>query len=153
MVFKKHSGKYVVPGSNKMFMSLEEFTSMMQKAGLLNEFFGNREVGPQFNLSMMTNVDEVWNDRHLNMTYVEFLEALGRIADKFSMDNMEDHFPDYVGKSESGLDKKMESTFLVLIKYCLTFKDFKQAKDRYREIVEAELENERLGIIASMVRK
>ena len=66
-------------------MSLDEFTQMLGDAGLLNEHFGNREVGPLWNLSMMTNKDELNSERHLNMTFVEFLEAIARVADRFEM--------------------------------------------------------------------
>lgn len=31
---------------------------------------------------MMTQVDEIDKDRHINMTFVEFLEAVVRVADK-----------------------------------------------------------------------
>ena len=31
---------------------------------------------------MMTQVDEIEKDRHINMTFVEFLEAVVRVAEK-----------------------------------------------------------------------
>ena len=37
-----------------------------------------------FNLSMMTHVDELESDSIFQMTFVEFLEALARIAEKAS---------------------------------------------------------------------
>ena len=67
LCYKRYSGKYVLPGSGKRTMSLDEFTQLLGDAGLLNEHFGNREVGPLWNLSMMTNKDEVNNEKHLNM--------------------------------------------------------------------------------------
>ena len=91
-------------------MSLEEFVQMLQDARLIDENFGNREAGPLFNVSMMTNRKELETEKHLNMTFVEFLEALARVADKFSMSNIEDHFPEYKSKNPYSLDKKLEST-------------------------------------------
>ena len=61
---------------------------------------------------MMTNKAELESERHLNMTFVEFLEALARVADKFDMENMEDYFPEYEAKNPFGLDKKLESTLI-----------------------------------------
>ena len=34
-----------------------------------------------FNISMMTQVDEVAQDKHYQMSFVEFLEAFSRAAD------------------------------------------------------------------------
>ena len=147
LIYNKYTGKYVNPGSSKMSTSLDEFTTMLGNAGLLNEFFGNRECGPLWNLSMMTNKDEINNEKHLNMTFVEFLEAIGRVADRFDMANMEDLFPEYVAKSPYGLDKKLESTFFVLIKYCLSQKHYNQTLKKYTETVETELENLKLGLV------
>jgi hypothetical protein len=110
-----YSGKYATPGSNKFTMCLDEFETLLGDAKLLNEFFGNREAGPQFNLSMMTNKDELNNEKHLNMTFVEFLEALARVADKFDIANLQDYFPEYKAKSPYLLDKKLESTVINLI--------------------------------------
>jgi hypothetical protein len=115
MVYKRYSGKYATPGSNKLTMCLDEFVQCLSDANLLNEYFGNREAGPLFNVSMMTNKDETLNEKHLNMTFVEFLEALARVADKFDMVNMVDNFPEYKAKSPWGLDKKLESTLIQIV--------------------------------------
>lgn len=73
---------------------------------------------------MMTNKDELASEKHINMTQVEFLEALARVADKFDLANLNDFFPEYPAKSPFGLDKKLESTILVLIKECLGMKHY-----------------------------
>ena len=133
-------------------MSLDEFTQMLGDAGLLNEHFGNREVGPLWNLSMMTNKDELNSERHLNMTFVEFLEAIARVADRFEMANLTDFFPEYEAKSPWELDKKLESTFLLLIRASQTPKVFKQQLAKYGETVAAELEALKLGIQTTFSR-
>ena len=74
-----------MPGVQNIPMSLEEFVDMFAKAELLDENFGYREIGPLFNQSMMTQKNEIESDRHLNMTFVEFIECLGRCADKFEL--------------------------------------------------------------------
>ena len=35
-----------------------------------------------YNLSMMTQVDEIHNTRHMDMRFIEYVEALARVADK-----------------------------------------------------------------------
>lgn len=35
-----------------------------------------------YNLAMMTQVDEIDKERHINMIFVEFLEAIVRVAEK-----------------------------------------------------------------------
>ena len=62
-------------------MSLEEWQQLCQDANFLNEKFTQREVDLNFNLAMMTQLDEISQDRHYNMTWVEFIEALARAAD------------------------------------------------------------------------
>ena len=41
---------------------------------------------------MMTQVDEINNDRHLNMNFTEFIEAICRVADKLSLPNVPNEF-------------------------------------------------------------
>ena len=67
-------------------MSLEELLGMLANGEMLDETFGQREVGIQFNLAMMTQVNEIDNDRHIKMSITEFIDAFGRIADKFNFD-------------------------------------------------------------------
>ena len=37
---------------------------------------------------MMTQVDEINNERHLNMNFTEFIEAIARVADKLNLPNV-----------------------------------------------------------------
>ena len=131
---------------------MEEFTSLLSNAGLINENFGNREVGPLWNLSIMTNKDEVNNEKHLNMNLVEFYEAIARVADRFDMANLKDFFEEYPGKSPWQLDKKIESTFCLLIRENLTPKVFKTQLARYGEAIHEEMEEEARGAVASFKR-
>ena len=99
MVYKKYTGKFAMPGSSQQYMSLDEFTLMLSVAGLINENFGQREASPLFNQSMMTNKVETEKETHLNMRFVEFLEALARVADKYELDKLENFFENYEAKS------------------------------------------------------
>jgi hypothetical protein len=80
-LYTKYSGRYALPGATK-YMSLEEFTDMITNSGVITETFGSREISPLFNLSMMTQKNELDFDRHYNMLLVEMIEAISRVADK-----------------------------------------------------------------------
>jgi len=66
-------------------VSLEELNTLAIIANVIDENFGAREVGILYNLSMMTNVSELENDRHVKMNLAEFIDAFGRIAEKLTM--------------------------------------------------------------------
>lgn len=66
-------------------------------------------------MAMMTNLKEIETDRHLNMSFIEFLEALARCADRFELDNLENFFPDFPSKNPFSLDKKLESVCFKLM--------------------------------------
>ena len=51
-------------------------------SGICDDNFGAREISPLFNLATQTKVDEIRSTRHIDMSYIEFLECLARIADK-----------------------------------------------------------------------
>ena len=63
-------------------MMLSEFTECILNTDCLSSNFLARHISNIFNLSMMTQVDEISQDRHLNMLFIEFLEAVVRVADK-----------------------------------------------------------------------
>lgn len=64
-------------------MRLGSFTEMIIKSNVIHdENFGERDIGTQFNLAMMTQINEIHSGRHLNMQFLEFAEAIARIADK-----------------------------------------------------------------------
>ena len=85
-VFDSNSGKYAGPGATALFMSLEELIVLFEKASLFYQHFGQNEMSIPFNLSMMTNKNELLNDKHINMGYIEFIEVLCRIGEKYELD-------------------------------------------------------------------
>ena len=68
------------------FMSFDELSQIFLLGGFCDETFGQREIGIQFNLAMMTQVAELDNDRHLKMSLTEFIDAFGRICDKLTFE-------------------------------------------------------------------
>ena len=79
-------------------MSLDEFIDMFSRGNLIDENFGQREIGVLFNLSMMTNKYELETEKHLNMTFVEFLEAIARCAHKFENGVLRNFVPELKAK-------------------------------------------------------
>ena len=81
-LYDLYSGKYSLPGKQK-FMSLDEFNDLINSSNIMkNSNVGPGDVGASFNVSMMTQVNELENERHMQMTFVEFVEALFRILSK-----------------------------------------------------------------------
>ena len=79
------------------------------------------------------------------MTFVEFLESLARVADKLSLSNMEDNFPEYKSKNAYGLDKKLECVCIQLIKNILPEKQANFAIKSYETVITNEIEAEKKG--------
>lgn len=117
-------------------MSLDEFIEMMTEADLVDDHFGQREIGPLWALSMMTNRHELTSDRHLSMSFVEFLEALARCADKFSLQYIQDDFPNFPSRNPYQLDTKLQATILRLLRVNLTPKQYESILNKYRDQIE-----------------
>ena len=69
------------PGDPKI-IRLNRLIELITLSGVCDDNFGAREIGPLFNLAMQTNMDEINKTRHMDMQFIEFVEALARIADK-----------------------------------------------------------------------
>ena len=76
-----------MPGAPK-FMSVCEFEDMIVEANCLNDKFGSKQLAAQYNLSMMTQVEEIDSERHINMTFLEFIEAIVRVAENLAIPNL-----------------------------------------------------------------
>lgn len=57
-IYTKFSGKYAMPSAPR-FMSFDEFFDLITQTGVVDETFGQREIGICYNLSMMTQKDEI----------------------------------------------------------------------------------------------
>lgn len=122
-VYRRYSGKKTMPGY-KPFMSLEEFRELCTDSGILNENFVARDTDLVFSLAMMTRVDEVYKKEHLEMTYVEFLEALCRAIDKACIPTPVEELDEEEQKLYPEdpkallLDRKIRNTMKLFIKLC-----------------------------------
>ena len=59
---------------------------MFSSAEIFSETFGSREIGIHFSLSKMTEINEVDFDKHMQMQFIEFLEAIARVAEKLNLE-------------------------------------------------------------------
>lgn len=82
-VYNKYSGRKAMPGQ-KPYISVEEFRDLCIEAQLVNDWFTSRDIDLVYGLAMMTRVDELFKKTHVEMKYVEFLEAIGRLSDMAS---------------------------------------------------------------------
>lgn len=62
-------------------MCFDEYRKLWIDSGFLNDKFVERDLSVCFCLSMMTVVDELTNDKIMEMYWIEFVEALGRAAE------------------------------------------------------------------------
>jgi len=90
-IYRKFSGRDVMPNEEPN-MSMQEFIDMVTATKVVDDSFGAREIGVIYNVSMMTQVDEISKERHVRMQFVEFVEALCRVADRVitSINNKDD---------------------------------------------------------------
>ena len=95
-----HYAAPISPGDPKI-MRLNRFIDLITASGVCDDNFGAREIGVIYNLSMMTQVDEIHNTRHMDMRFIEFVEAIARVADKA----MTRKTQEYLGRdpSQSGI--------------------------------------------------
>ena len=89
----------------------------------------------------MTVKDELASEKHLSISYVEFLEALARCAEKFNLQFLHDYFPDYLPKNPYAIDKKLECLIFRLMKHHCSTKVYDAIFKQYKDVVEKELSN------------
>jgi hypothetical protein len=98
------------------WLSFNEFKEFLLKLMIYPELLQEKEAMLLYNLSMMTQVDEVSQDRHIRMGFIEFVELLARLAERLSPVPMEEEFDkwDIVDRQILPLHVKLE-TFLTYI--------------------------------------
>ena len=90
-------------------MSIDEFTAMIANSGILeSKSMGSGDIGSLFNISMMTQVKELESARHMEMNFLEFVEAICRVAFKLN-DFPEKYLPNKLMNSLMPNKKKTTS--------------------------------------------
>ncbi|CAD8165096.1 unnamed protein product [Paramecium pentaurelia] len=121
-VYNRYSIKKVKPGQKK-FMCLDELHEICGQAGLFDEKFVDRDADLAFNLSMMLQIDELESDRIFQMTFVEFMEAIARIAEKVSLPAAPDM--SWEQRQQQPLHIKLERLLILLAQTCAS-EEYKQ---------------------------
>lgn len=119
-IFKLYSGRKSLPGQ-KPFMSLEEFRQLAVDAKLVPEKLPTRDIDTCFVLAMMVQVDELYEKRHIEMNYVEFLEALCRISSYLEIkneDTEEIEINQTYDQDDPDITKKIEKAMWNLYQLC-----------------------------------
>ena len=65
-------------------MSFEDFKAFCGESGIMGELLADRDINMAYNMSMMGQIEEISFSRHLQMGYLEFYEAVARLADVIS---------------------------------------------------------------------
>ncbi|CAK90105.1 unnamed protein product (macronuclear) [Paramecium tetraurelia] len=116
-VYMRNSSRKVKPGQAP-FMCLDELKDICNRANLYDENFVERDVNLAFNLSTLTQIDELESDRLFQMQWIEFMEAIARIADKYSpiaIGKKEEKEWTYELRSQQPLYYKLEAFMVHLI--------------------------------------
>lgn len=85
-IYNTYGGTHRKPGQ-KMFMTLDEFEDFIGFAGMINDLLMARDIAVLFNLAKYTEVNEIDYEKHLHMSFTEFLEAFARCCDKASYED------------------------------------------------------------------
>lgn len=85
-LFKTYSGARTMPGKPK-FVSLEELRKLVTDFELDSQIPAT-EVSQCYNESMMSQVDELETERCAEMSQIEFMEALARLAELANMQHI-----------------------------------------------------------------
>ena len=101
------------------WVSVKDFRDFLSLASILSELFGEKDCYLAFLLSMMTQVDELYQARHYQMNFYEFIEALSRVAEKLSIvvpkgQEPEKSIPDYETRRQLPLNDKLEGLLMYL---------------------------------------
>ena len=119
------------PTKKDVWMDLDEFNTLVQSIVDINEY-PIRDNPFIFNQSIKLQINEIYSDKHLNMMFPEFLEALSRTIDKASPippnENKEDW--NMERRQSQLLVNKLENVLPLLIKL-IKGPEFKNLKEKF----------------------
>ena len=81
-IFYSYAPQQIYGKKDSFWLTLENFSSLCNK--LIDSDFPIKEIPVIFNVSMKLQTDEINYDKHYNMIFPEFLEAICRFIDKLS---------------------------------------------------------------------
>jgi hypothetical protein len=110
---------------------MDEFIAMITEGQVVDENFGSREIAVLYNTSIYTQVDEIDEDRHMRMYFDEFLDGIGRVADRIAVNSPYDEVKlDKVQLAALPLHIKLKKLIEILLKNTLRrdFVEFAEKK-------------------------
>lgn len=142
-LWNQNSGGHSNSKSN-IFMGMDEFCYMVEAANCFSDQFGTQQLPPLFNLSMMTQTDELSKTRFMDMSMTEFYEAICRVADKMPNENLPNFYPIHKSVSPFYLDKKLESLIISMARNRLPNALITNLEKRYTAELDAAFAGEKL---------
>lgn len=97
-LYKCYTGLLTKPGKPP-FMSLQEFRNFIMEYGL-DKYLPLADIPLCFNLSMMSQLDEVDSERCAEMSFVEFLESIAHIAEYANLPHISKEHPEDLTEEE-----------------------------------------------------
>ena len=128
-LFYSYSPQQIMGRKDSFWMTLDNFSLICQN--LMDSDFPVKDVPVIFSVSMRLTTNEINSDKHYNMIFPEFLEALCRFIDKLSpIPNNEDSFRwDMKRRQEQPLYIKIETMIPRLTK--LIVGQYKNIRDKF----------------------
>lgn len=128
-VFYSYSPQQIMGRKDSFWMTLDNFSNICQS--LMDSDFPVKDVPVIFSVSMRLTSNEINFDKHYNMIFPEFLEAICRFIDKLSpIPNNEDAFKwDMKRRQEQPLYIKIETMIPKLTKLILG--KYKNIRDKF----------------------
>ena len=115
----------------EVYMDLDEFNSLIQNIVDIDEY-PIRDNPFIFSQSIKLQINEIYTEKHLNMMFPEFLEALSRTIDKASPyppNENKDDWP-FEKRQAQPLINKLENVLPLLIRL-INNNDFKNLKEKF----------------------
>ena len=119
------------PNKNDLLMTGDEFNNLVQNFININEFL-IREIPFIFNQAINLQINEIYTDKHINMYFPEFIEALCRVVDRDSPGPIEENSEVWTleKRRQQSLVCKLGNLKYVFIKLINNL-EFKSLKDKF----------------------
>ena len=128
-LFYSYSPQQIMGRKDSFWMTLDNFSNIC--TSLMDSDFPVKDVPVIFSISMKLTTNEIYSDKHYNMIFPEFLEAICRFIDKLSpIPNDEETYKwDMKRRQEQPLYIKIETMIPRLIK--LISGQYKNVRDKF----------------------
>lgn len=117
-IYDNLGGTALLPGQ-KFHMTVSEFENFTLTGDLVNDVFSQRDAAYCFNMAMMTQINDIENERHIQGQFIEFLEAFCRVAEISSFPpNDDEEYMTLDERKSQPLHTKLENVLPLVMKNC-----------------------------------